>query len=809
LLKILLAVMGALLINSCASPDDGTSANAVPAPQEDVSALVETADTLRACGNEGEGSCDPFETDFWNASCDSGLRREVNRCGCLLHGPFGGCLIPQFCGTCVNDTRRRPSLNAFNGSWEDWALRNQRDSLAKDEPINWVMHLGTHNSFNSVSDGHIPTGDIVGNIVDAPNHFYSMTDQLRTGARALAIDLHFVKDNARLCHGGYKNIPGPIDLQLCLWLQNGPPFFPGMRYYANGIKEIRNWLRDNPDQIVIIDLENYVGGGCSGCFGDPLFGTAPLKTYLGDMIYRASEADAPRDGVGFWPSRRDLLAQGQRVVVIDSPVRDPVEFYERTEFSGGDFKEALGANKQAYYPACNSTLTWTDDQGVVHSTGPKAASNGQFSAVVEDRTLLGPITQLGQLGPDDVAAAAECNYSILFMDFFSSLLPVLGRDADLPDFSRQEAAVWSWKENDRGQNGDCAMLEASSGRWVSTSCSDEHRFACAPARSESGTDPSQWDQFEEDWKVTAGAGPWADGQAVCTAEYPGYVFSVPVNGYQNTVLKEVQGAAGDLWLNYTDQQKEGAWEIPVLEDLNTPPIADAGPDQDLECGNTVTLDGSGSVDADGDPLTYTWTGPFGTLTGPVVGATLGAGTHAITLAVDDGKGGTDTDSIIITVGDTTPPSLTVSLSPKILWPPNHKMVTVVADVRTQDACGDDQVLVELKSIVSSDPEHVKGDKDHAKPFGGRDDVGDHDDDELKPGRGPDIQGAEFGTGDLEFLLRAERSGKGTGRIYTVTYRATDLAGNTTVESAEVRVPHDRKRGHRTDHRREAKSASQK
>jgi PKD domain len=805
-------------INAGGNPSTQSTDNS-GSSQEAISAPVSMADTLRSCGNEFEPSCDPPDTDFWNGACDTGLLREVHRCDCLLHGPFGGCLIPLFCGSCVNYTRRRPSLNSFSGSWEDWALRNQRESLAKDEPINWVMHLGTHNSFNTVSDGHVPitTGVpvwAIGNIVDAPNQFYSMTDQMNTGARALAIDLHYVDGNARLCHTGGAAAAGVV----CIYPQPLPPVFPGMRYYANGIKEIRNWLRNNPDQIIILDLENYVG--CeSGCFGDALFGTGPLHEYLGDITYPSQVDGAPTkqvNGEDVWPSRRDLLARGKQVVIIDKPVRDPLEFGEALVISGGDNKDALAANVQEYYPSCQSTSPpWTDQDGVVHTApGPKVALKGQFSAVVEDRTLYGPFTHLGQLDPGDVAAAAQCNYSVIFLDFFSSTLPILGRDVDLPDFSRQKAAVWSWKENDLGQNGDCAKLEASSGRWVSAACSEEHRFACSLPRSESGSDPGLWRQLEDDWKVTAGAGPWSAGQEACSSEYPGYVFSVPVNGYQNRVLQDIQGSAGDLWLHYTDQEKNGAWEIPKLADINTPPVADAGPDQTIECGNTVTLDGSGSTDADGDSLTYTWTGPFGTLTGPVINAPLGAGTNTIALSVDDGKGGTDTDSVTITLNDTTPPTMTLSLSPNVLWPPNHRMVNVTAEVHVADACGDDQVLLQLVSIVSNEPENHKVEKDHDKGYGrhgdsdddahgsdrdgryaGRNGPHDHDDDDFKPEKGPDIQEAEFGTGDLEFLLRAERSGKGHGRIYTVTYNATDLAGNTTVKSAEVKVPHDRKHRH--------------
>ena len=47
--------------------------------------------------------------------------------------------------------------------------------------------------------------------------------------------------------------------------------------------------------------------------------------------------------------------------------------------------------------------------------------------------------------------------------------------------------------------------------------------------------------------------------------------------------------------------------------------------------------------------------------------------------------------------------------------------------------------------------------------------------------------------DYNFLLRAERSGVGTGRIYTITYRVTDACGNTTEVSATVIVPLNQKK----------------
>ncbi|MEA3225351.1 MAG: choice-of-anchor Q domain-containing protein, partial [Planctomycetota bacterium] len=93
--------------------------------------------------------------------------------------------------------------------------------------------------------------------------------------------------------------------------------------------------------------------------------------------------------------------------------------------------------------------------------------------------------------------------------------------------------------------------------------------------------------------------------------------------------------------------------------INTPPVANAGPDQIVECTG-VTLDGSASSD-DGQiqPLTYTWTWIGGSATGVNPAVTLPLGTTTVTLAVYDGEL-SDTDTVDITVGDTTAPVITIN-----------------------------------------------------------------------------------------------------------------------------------------------------
>jgi len=92
---------------------------------------------------------------------------------------------------------------------------------------------------------------------------------------------------------------------------------------------------------------------------------------------------------------------------------------------------------------------------------------------------------------------------------------------------------------------------------------------------------------------------------------------------------------------------------------NSAPVADAGPAQTMLVGDTVTLDGSGSTDVDGDPLTYKWS--FSSVP-PSSAAALDVtdpvhptfvvdlpGTYVVQLVVNDGL----VDSAPSTVDNTT------------------------------------------------------------------------------------------------------------------------------------------------------------
>jgi hypothetical protein len=93
------------------------------------------------------------------------------------------------------------------------------------------------------------------------------------------------------------------------------------------------------------------------------------------------------------------------------------------------------------------------------------------------------------------------------------------------------------------------------------------------------------------------------------------------------------------------------------------PVANPGSNRTVSpganCTALVALDGSASSDPDNDTLTYSWVeGSTSLGTSPTIDVALGLGVHTITLTVDDGHGGTNSNEVTITVADTNGPTFT-------------------------------------------------------------------------------------------------------------------------------------------------------
>jgi hypothetical protein len=211
----------------------------------------------------------------------------------------------------------------------------------------------------------------------------------------------------------------------------------------------------------------------------------------------------------------------------------------------------------------------------------------------------------------------------------------------------------------------------------------------------------------------------------------------------------------------------------IVENLNHRPVADAGPDQTKDEGSLVTLNGSASIDPDGDILGYVWTqisgppvtlsipsGPTPAFTAPLVNA--GGTMLAFKLSVTDGSlSSNPDDDVNIRILNINDPPVCDLAQPTlaILWPPNHKLVSVgILNVNDPNNI---EVSIDISSVTQDEPVNGLGDGDTS----------------------PDavLQGDKV-------LLRIERDGNGDGRVYRVNFTANDGQGGACSGFVKVAVP---------------------
>ena len=169
-------------------------------------------------------------------------------------------------------------------------------------------------------------------------------------------------------------------------------------------------------------------------------------------------------------------------------------------------------------------------------------------------------------------------------------------------------------------------------------------------------------------------------------------------------------------------------------------------------GAAATYAASANDDVDGAvPVTLS----------PASGSTFPLGTTTVNASASDVAGNTASGSFTVTVQDTTAPVITsLNVSSAVLWPPNHKMVSVSVSGEATEAVS--EVTGRILSVTSNEPDNGLGDGDTAG----------------------DIVITSPGT----VSLRAERSGKGSGRIYTILFEAKDASGNASTKTVTVSVP---------------------
>jgi hypothetical protein len=206
-----------------------------------------------------------------------------------------------------------------------------------------------------------------------------------------------------------------------------------------------------------------------------------------------------------------------------------------------------------------------------------------------------------------------------------------------------------------GTNASCALCHATTGGG-----DDLNAYGEAFAAQPHGTAATNQTAFRAIEGANSDNDPTgASNLAEITAStQPGWT-----PGPNNTLYDVVNFGTGTVtFTNQNPPTLPGSLD-PVA--ANRPPVANAGPDQAVTVGATVTLDGSQSSDPDSNPLTYAWSfvlplpaGSAATLAGattvrPTFVADV-AGTFTVQLIVNDGQVNSPPDTVVVSTQNLPP-----------------------------------------------------------------------------------------------------------------------------------------------------------
>lgn len=373
--------------------------------------------------------------------------------------------------------------------------------------------IGTHNSFNAAQSGY-----------PIPNQKYTMIEQLNNGFRVLSYDLYNAFGTTRLCHAECS----PSDDTLSATLS-----------------DLGNWLNANPDDVVMIILED-------GLAGDSEHNSAAstIRNQLANYVYSPELNNNSSDGeCRFLPLRSltkgDVLAAGKQVILTA-------------------------------YEGCNNQGDWRNLVWELRNTGYLADEyvdagdlryRDTLSLIYEDRSIWGAdlhcatpdlsdfeglISDIVNGGPSavDISNCID-GWELTSNEIHQALtqgVAIVGLDYGVEE-SRHEGVIWSWASSqpNGGTRQNCASR--SGGGWQDSACSTTLKFACQEISSGR-------------WAISPSTGTWSNGQSTCQA-LGNYNFTAPVNAQADDQMYAAALAAGatTLWINASDQNNEGQWVV--------------------------------------------------------------------------------------------------------------------------------------------------------------------------------------------------------------------------------------------------------
>lgn len=416
-------------------------------------------------------------------------------------------------------------IEAFKHSWTAQALKLQNE-IDLNTPLDQATIIGTHNSYNSKAY-QIPLIRYID-----PNHLLSLYNQLEMGVRSLELDAHWTLST------GFQK-----DILLCHAKANHVGCGVFDRKFPEGLEEIRDWVKANPNIVILIYIERHLDGH------EPRLANE-LEKYLGDYLYRPTQVRShsaePKSCVAI-PStltKADILKAGKQIVVVVKGCDGTNPHYEETN----TFHEVWNDTVFAGIGDINSKpYTFIDTLIGDITPFPDCGKSNEFSSdykhtsmwrVFEDRTILTDIIHPGKkLLDDDMRQLEQCDINWPTMDML-----------EIAD-SRLRAAIWSWAENyPQAGNGNCAMYKSGIG-IVNAPCEQTAAYACQ-------------EENTHEFKAINISGDWKNGETLCQ-QMAGdtWHFTMPINGTQMRYLKEnmATNAINEVWLDYA-MNETGQWE---------------------------------------------------------------------------------------------------------------------------------------------------------------------------------------------------------------------------------------------------------
>ncbi|MGO4255128.1 hypothetical protein [Marmoricola sp. RAF53] len=406
---------------------------------------------------------------------------------------------------CVLPLAHQVTQAARDAYLQSWAHRTAQFQYRLGDPLPFrdVQWLGTHNSFNSL------TNSFTLSHADS-NQQLTLTQQLDLDVRALELDLHYIPRLLGLlgpravtvCHG-----QGPEMLDLGCTTE---PVFSAV------LPEIATWLNapGHADDVVLLYLEDNLKNAPAYASAVATLEQVLRRSDGSSLIYRPDPAQKAANGCTPLPtgvSREDVRASGARVVLVGACA--PGWSADVFDWNAVHVESGRTSAYRAF-PGCDATY------------GPLTYAT-QLVRYFEDSTLVSALTDPSRvpvnpeaLSPEKVRSMTGCGVN------------VFGFDQLLPEDGRIQATLWSWAPDEPRADGGACTVQGADGRWYAAGCVELHPAACVAA----GT-----------WTVTAPV-TFADAATACTAA--GSTFALPRSGEQNARLHAVAGAAG-AWVKQT------------------------------------------------------------------------------------------------------------------------------------------------------------------------------------------------------------------------------------------------------------------